>query len=65
MTWTVSSPESSSKNQPQLVYISMAWRCISRSLSAAIFSAESRSRVACCARKDSASSISRFRITSM
>ena len=32
-------PEMSSKNQPQLVYMSMAWRCISRSLSAVALSA--------------------------
>ena len=31
ITCTVSMPDSSSKNQPQLVYISMAWRCISSS----------------------------------
>ena len=29
MTWVVSIPEISSKNQPQEVYISRAWRCIS------------------------------------
>jgi hypothetical protein len=34
MTCTVSMPDSSSKNQPQLVYMSMAWRCSSSSLSA-------------------------------
>ena len=31
MTCTVSMPEMSSKNQPQLVYMSCAWRCISMS----------------------------------
>ncbi len=34
ITCTVSIPESSSKNHPQLVYISMAWRCISSNCSA-------------------------------
>ena len=34
MICTVSMPEMSSKNQPQLVYMSCAWRCISISSSA-------------------------------
>ena len=35
MTCTVSKPDSSSKNHPQLVYINIAWRCISSSFNAA------------------------------
>ena len=34
ITWTVSIPDSSSKNQPQLVYMSMACRCSSSSFKA-------------------------------
>ena len=50
MTCTVSMPDNSSKNQPQLVYISMAWRCISSSDSTVTISGSDSSRRAWVAR---------------
>ena len=51
---TVSGPETSEKNQPQLVYMSSAWRCISSSLSARVISRSSRLRRACRSRNSAA-----------
>src|SRR6201993_1094558 len=52
-TWTVSGPVGSSKNHPQLVYISMRCRCISSSLNTRTDSSADRSRTACSPRKRS------------
>jgi len=62
---TVSRPESSSKNHPQLVYISMACLCISRSLRTMTVSSISRFLDACFSRNLLIFSSERSRMTSM
>src|SRR6266404_3275168 len=63
--WTVSSPDTSAKNQPQLVYMSMVCRCISKSCSALTRSSGPGSRIACRARNAGALRRSGSRSTSM
>src|SRR5438105_8251307 len=65
ITFTVSMPETSSKNQPQLVYISMAWRSISISLSTATTSLCESWREECRIRKLSIESGERSSTTLM
>ena len=53
ITWTVSIPDTSSKNHPQLVYMSWAPRCMPRSFKARIFSSLESSFFACSPKKRS------------
>src|SRR5450432_3246643 len=63
MTCTVSRPDSSSKNQPQLVYISIKCLCVSSSFSVVTCSSALNAWLACSAKKASTLASERFRIT--
>src|SRR4030095_5158088 len=63
--WVGSSPEISSKNHPQDVYMSRRWRSISRSWRVSTWVATSRSTRRCRASRVASPSALRSRITSM
>src|SRR5579862_107568 len=65
MTCTVSIPDNSSKNHPQLVYINIKWRCISRSFRVVILSLSCRFSFAFCRKNRSTFSGERSSITRM